>query len=469
MGIIRDDGRTVKPIDLTSQSSIDIKTVSQRSVAGDKASLEDAIASANMEYYKTNLTTLLNSPTLIIDLLPLNKDYSSFRSGTFDTAGANRGGIKFNLIRNFVVYHEPNNLISDSGKDDDKNIVVNTNQLSFIVLPSIDPPLPGSRLVRKFENKSVVYEVISTEAITYQDHPFYRIVYAVDSVFKNKEELIPLIIDKFDFVLENVGSGNNPVIKDDVRNTIENLKEIAIELDATYNDSFYSSRYDNVVFIDRNGFGEPAVYTCPAMALFQTKYGPLTFRLVNTLMILPARKLPREKIDYGRSMYNKIVKKDLSEGFQLPPYAKPRPNRTLINVINESVEQNEFDNDDITYEIKYNYTFDLFGVNDKKDKVLTPFRSIMGELHHIRFLTTEYGPLYESAVQYSPSNKRLLRILDTYISGDKDAMPTVLETIRGFEVDEDNFDHFMLLPIIILLIKEYVASLIKLDKEGEWS
>ena len=380
MGIIRDDGFGVG-YNPTSKSSNDIRTVSQRSVGNDKASLEDAIASANMEYYKTNLTTLLNSPTIIIDLLPINKDYSSFRAGTYDTAGANRGGLKFNLIKNFVAYHEPSNLISDTQKDADKNIVVNTTQLSFITLPTIEPPLPGSRLVRKFENKSVVYEVISTEAITYQDHPFYRIVYAVDSVFKNKEELIPFIIHKFTFKLENVGSGNNAVIKDDVNEIIENMKEVVIELDANYSESFYSSRYDNIVFTDRGGRGENTVYTCPAMALFQTKYGPLTFRLVNTLMVLPARKLPREKIDYGRSMYNKIVKKMQIEGYEIPPHAKPRPHRSLCDVVNESVELNSYD--DIDYEVKYNYTFDLFSVQDTKDKVLTPFRSLMGKLNQI--------------------------------------------------------------------------------------
>lgn len=464
MGIVKVGG-TVK----TSNKLDEVKTVSQRSLAGDKASLEDAIASANMEYYKTNLTTLLNSPTIIIDLLPINKDHSSFRSGIHDVASADRGGLKFNLIRNFVAYHEPVNLISDTSKDENKNVVVNTTTQTFIVLPTVEPPLPGSRLVRKFENKSVVYEVINSEPITYQDHPFFRVTYTVDSIFKDKSELIPLIIDTFTFKLENVGSGNNAVLKDDISEIIESLKEVVIELDSNYGEAFYNSRYDNVVYIDRNGEGaSKAVYTCPAMALFQSKYGPLSFRLVNTLMLLPARKLPKEKIDYTRSLYSKITKRALPEGYVIPPIGRPKPKRTLINIVDEAVEYNEYDNEDFDYGVMYDYRFDLISVTDRKDKVLTPFRSLSEELNHIRFMSTDAGPLYESRVQYAPTNKRVLRVIDSYISNDTE-IADVFESMRGFEVDEDNFDHFMMLPLVILFIKEYIGTLISKEQKGEWS
>ena len=433
-----------------------------------RATLEEKIAAANMEYFESNIVTLTDTPTIIVDLYYINMDHSTFRKGT-DDVGTVKNAFKFDRVRDMVLLTEPANLVNDTTKEETKNAAVETNTMVGIVFPGVRKPMVESRLTRKFEKHTVVYKVVNVSALNYQNKPYHKIEYIVDTIFDNRGELLKRVVNTYSFTLEQVGGSTAAIVREDEQETYTDLTEIAADLNNKYNDAFYDLGFDQLVFKDRSPTGSVVgTYVCPAQAIFQTKYGPLLFRNSNTLLLNPVRKFRKELIDYSRSLYKSIPFRLIPETYPEPVYGETTALRTLVDVVNDSIELNTVVSDEIEYVPKYNYKFKVFGIDDRKNKTLTKFKSITNPLYHIRFMEVDGNPLNEVSTDLYLANKVLIAILDDYMAEEIDSLKTRLKLLRDYEIDDENFEHFMIIPIIVLIIKSIAASIIKSKEGGEW-
>lgn len=122
-----------------------------------------------------------------------------------------------------------------------------------IILPNTIEPYPDDQFCITHLQKQIVFKITHVEPDTLEDGSnIYKINYR--SSTSTLENLEQQVIEEFDFIITNVGTELNPILKTEVTDFIKKIENITFTLKQYYKRIFYNKRVQTFTFKYREDY-----------------------------------------------------------------------------------------------------------------------------------------------------------------------------------------------------------------------
>ena len=159
--------------------------------------------------------------------------------------------IKYNMIEDFMLYGiEQISITMDNG-----DFGPEASEISgeAIVLPNTIIPYPGDYFHIIYTEEKLLFRVIDATPDTLENGSnIYKIQYKLESTQLENVIETENIADKYNMVVNNLGTGFNPIIRHESYNMIKALDQVLFDLRNYYKSVFYKSRVQTFVFLHNN-------------------------------------------------------------------------------------------------------------------------------------------------------------------------------------------------------------------------
>lgn len=156
--------------------------------------------------------------------------------------------IKYNMIEDFMIYGIEQ--IAITMENGDYGPEASEISGEAIILPNTIIPYPGDYFNIIYTEEELLFRVIDVTPDTLENGSnIYKIQYKLES--SRLEETIESenIEDKYNMVVNNLGTGFNPIIRHESYNMIKALDQVLFDLRTYYKSVFYKDRVQTFVFI----------------------------------------------------------------------------------------------------------------------------------------------------------------------------------------------------------------------------
>lgn len=319
---------------------MEIKSI--RSISGNsRAKSVTGIIKNTEKLLDSNISQFVEGTPMECNYYSINKEVSTSGVGFNDNAGYYHGAVKYNLIRNFIIYGYSEEINGEKEKNEHLDDQVRIDNISALVLPNTIQCVEEDRFTLAITNHEIIYRVVSVNMGTFHNKPFTKIEYVIDQelppYIKNGESIkkAGLVINEYYFQFENVGTDLSMFLKKDTLDLMNQLNKRKEELLDDYNAYFYHE-YSNT-FLNEVTPNTKYEYIVPLVDL-QMEFFPLTVygnveAILHHETIVDGR---RNAVNWNTSSIKKLIMrksdKALKEGVSLYPYiynnnmADPRNN-----------------------------------------------------------------------------------------------------------------------------------------------
>lgn len=165
--------------------------------------------------------------------------------------GAN-SPVRFNEVKDFPIYGIDQIVLSLS---DELQGPDTSYEGEAIILPNTVKPLPNDIFIIDYLDQNYLFSVTEIAYDTIKSNNFYRITFSVKSLNGDyKEHLARQTADKFNCIVENVGTKEKVLIREDDIQKLLALNEIYGLIAEHYKLLFFNSRYNSFISPNEDGF-----------------------------------------------------------------------------------------------------------------------------------------------------------------------------------------------------------------------
>ena len=186
-----------------------------------------------------------------VEYFHINKQASTLDEGSklaYNNVGDN-SPFWYNQIHNMLLYGLEQ--IQMQYSSEDFGIESAAIEGEAIALPNTIVPYPDDQFYITYLNKQIVFKVTHVDPDTLEDGSnIYKIMYR--SSTSKVEDLLHQVIDEYDFIVDNAGTEQNPIIRSSTLGFIKKLEEASITLKEFYKNIFYSKRVQTFIFSYKN-------------------------------------------------------------------------------------------------------------------------------------------------------------------------------------------------------------------------
>ena len=243
-------------------------------------------------YYKW-----INATPTLVDYYNINIEMSTLDEGSklaYDKTGDD-SPIVHNLIRDMYLYGlERIQIQMENGEYGAESSSI---EGEAVILPGTITPYVGDMFHIKYLKEKMLFIVNDVTIDTLETGAnFYKIRYELDSTEDIEEKLT--IKNRYNMIIDNVGTKFNPIIRSEKYDLIKNLDDLLLTLKKYYKALFYSSRVQTLIF----KFKEEYFYD-PYMIEFITRHdilgGDDEFIYLSHLIPMPETFA----IDYSKTFF----------------------------------------------------------------------------------------------------------------------------------------------------------------------
>lgn len=387
--------------------------------------LETQQKALNNNYYKYS-----DKPPTPVEYFHLNKEASSLDEGSklaYNTVGDN-SPFKYNLIHNMMVYGFEQIQIQYANEDFGTESAAIEGDV--VILPNTIEPYPDDQFCITYLKRQIVFKVTHVEPDTLEDGSnIYKITYR--SSTSKIESLKEQVIEEFDFIINNVGTELNPIIKSSSVEFGKVIERTAILLKQYYKRLFYNKRVQTFTyrFLEQNFYD-------PYMIEFIRKNKLLEGDGEYVYVQHQTQLEPMFPMIYSKSMFSCIEKKD---PVHIDSYTHDAIGHLITNDFTIFVNRMED-----YWEVKYDYPQGY------------EFSQLIPCFHTVFVNHTAEEKLIESK-KYSFYNIIIKYLYD---------MDITVDDIK--ELENIAFDNcpmlFYAIPCIIYCLERYLDKLIRINK-----
>ena len=264
----------------------------------------DSLTTGTIQKVKNANYVFNNKPPVLCNWYNIDKEATTFDEGTgaeYVAIGKN-SPIRYKLIKDAVFYGQGIQIELDLEYDEDGLGASALPSISGIVLPNTWIPYQGDHFTLKQAGKEYIYRVI---AVSYDTIDNNNNIYKFDAQLDQTGDsyINKQITDTYRFIVNNVGTSYNAVIKETIYDCIDTLDKMLIQIknyyiSLFYNDSVqtftYKGQYGNIYdpfmieFLIRNDIlngSDEYIYVhheLPENRTFSIEYNDSLFRALET-------------------------------------------------------------------------------------------------------------------------------------------------------------------------------------------
>lgn len=259
-------------------------------------SLVDGIKTRlNNPYYinieqKPTITTYYNQ-----DITKSTLDEGS--KTTYSNLGSN-SSIKYNKIHNMFIYGIDR--INISLENGEFGLESDSIEGEGIILPNTIIPYPNDYFCIKYIERDLLFKILSVSFDTIENGSnLYKIQYKLDQTVDDKIQ--DQVVNEFEFVVNNVGTTFNPIVRSSDYLLLEKLENISGNLSNYYKTLFFNNRVQAFTFMYNDNY-----FYDPYMIEFLIRNKVLD-KDDNFLYITHQVKIPNTfSIEYGKTFFRYI-------------------------------------------------------------------------------------------------------------------------------------------------------------------
>ena len=213
----------------------------------------DSLLGTMQDAIKNNYYKYSDKPPTPVEYFHINKEASTLDEGSrlaFNNVGDN-SPFWYNKINNIMLYGLDQISMTYSYEDFGQESAPIEGEA--VVLPNTIKPYPDDQFCIKYLNKQVIFKVTHVDPDTLEDGSnVYRINYR--SSADKYTDLLKQVIDEYEFIIENVGTELNPILKSSTRVFIEDIDKTLLSLKGYFKNIFYNKRVQTFIysFLEKN-------------------------------------------------------------------------------------------------------------------------------------------------------------------------------------------------------------------------
>jgi hypothetical protein len=258
----------------------------------------------------SQLSRFLDKSPVFVTYFHINVNETTVDDGFRDIEsiiGA-RSPLRFQKIENFPIYGlEPVILAiqdMEQGLDTDYSG-------DAIILPNTIKPLQNDFFMITHVKGSFIFRVTEIQYDSIRPDNYYKLSFRLEYLDENKEEeLNNQVEEKYTCILQNIGSENTCIIREDYMNQISLLDDLYSDMLSTYKALFYNERY-NCFLGESSTMAGYKIYDPLQMVFFNTH------KLLNkksdysTIILTEGFEDKKRKIKYEHSIYRFFERRDV--------------------------------------------------------------------------------------------------------------------------------------------------------------
>ena len=217
-----------------------------------------------------------------------------------------RSPLRFQKIENFPIYGlEPVILAiqdSEQGLDTDYSS-------ECVILPNTIKPLQNDFFMIRHVKESFIFRVTEVQYDNIRPDNFYKIGFRFEWLDEDKvEEMNNQVEEKFSCILQNIGSENNCIIKEEYKTRLDEIDAMYDDMVSTYKSIFYNERYN--CFLGETGAGYK-LYD-PLQVVFFNKHKMLNKKQdYSSIVLNEGYNDNKRKLKYEKSIYRFFERREI--------------------------------------------------------------------------------------------------------------------------------------------------------------
>lgn len=455
---------------ITSEKSPNILKGNESPTRGE---MELSIGLKN-EWLWNNLpvTGLLNVSTVKCDYYSINVNETTYGNSTKEVK-TNLTATFFDKINNFTIYQRDSSDIEDE-TNSDRGLNIHLGPKQSIVLGQTQLiPKENDHIILHSQIKQGLaypYRVTKVTPVLLNQQESFIIEYAQSKLFKSAEELDARVVVEKDFIEKNVGTGNQVLFDKETSKKLEAVATIFNRLTTSYTEAFYDEEKDVAAFDwkFRANYNEQdctpthIMFIYAAIRRFQEKHDVLKYGFYNnTLFVGPAYPIPREEANYNNSLYAKLIDKDFCKISEDPGYVD-NITSTIMQEFLKCCENRDYYNEDhgIEYTPQYAYRTKLYFLEKTNHSILSRFyMSGIITCDMIEMPEISDGITRSSHVNYTLKSPAICRVLDAYMSNNRDSLIRAILGLKRYSIDRENLDDYFGIPLLLYVVGDLINSM----------
>lgn len=165
----------------------------------------------------------------------------------------NKSPIKYNKVNNFYIYGLEK--ITTELENGDYGLESSEISGEGIILPNTIIPIANDYFTINHVKEKLLFKITSVSMNTIENGSnLYKINYKLDRVGKDVDEIEKQVEDKFEMIINNVGTQFNTIIRDSDYNFINNVEDMLERLKTYYCNLFFSTRVQTFILNHNNKY-----------------------------------------------------------------------------------------------------------------------------------------------------------------------------------------------------------------------
>lgn len=461
----------------------------------------------------SRLPDMLNLPVGGLEFFHVNRKETTYSEGTKSVADVR--SYKFDSFDGIPGYGVPARKDQGDVKDDRK-LALRLEPEGTIIIPYaqfVPVPMDHFFSYAMADIDDHLYVVTKVEQVFIIDRDWYQLTYSPSMYFKYSD-IQKQVINQYEYEEDNGPGVNSPdkkgeggvIVSKSNRESINELEKRIDEVNSKYIDTFYSEKYDALMFLSSRYLSALIPKTIKGVDLNPSwldlyrsrKMGFMYYALMdlqenaaimeysidkNILFIEPPYPLFGAKASYKGSLYDKLIKKEFRKIGSTEPDKNPFKNRT--NEFSEFIGNPSgyafeyfkavrdglvFDYELKDYTVEYDYTTHFYFKLYDRHTALTRFwNSGIAINYMIHNIYNE--DMYEKSacVKYTLKQNIVTKFCDLYMNSKHNEIVNNLYLLDYYVFDRENLDDYIGIPMLLLVLKLTLAEFKtnrKIYKEG---
>lgn len=207
-------------------------------------SLTDAMKST----LKNNFYKYTDKPPTPVTYFHINKDATSLDEGAqiaFNNVGED-SPLRFNMIKDMMLYGI-DSPIGTTYSQEEFGVESQPVEGEAVLLPNTIAPYPDDQFMIRYMDQDLIFKVTHVDSDTLENGSnMYKINFSSSSV--SKDDLLKQVIEEYTFLVDNIGTELNPLLKSNVVDYLNELDNTLVSLKQYFKRLFYNQKVQTFTF-----------------------------------------------------------------------------------------------------------------------------------------------------------------------------------------------------------------------------